>query len=150
LALLFPLHFLVNGGLAAVEGLTPQDRLVAMTAANVLLFAGLPWLASRWARIRPRTGFSLRGAPALAFAGAILLGGSLWVFTGELLQYLQEWGFTTLSPELRKRLGPLLEQWRALPPEVLLAAIAVVPAVVEELFFRGYLFAALEKSLRPR
>jgi ABC-2 type transport system permease protein/sodium transport system permease protein len=150
LALLFPLHFLLSGGLAAVDELTAQDRLVTLTVANVLLFAGLPWLASRWARVNTRTGFSLRGAPALAFAGAGLLGASLWVFTGELLLYLQEWGFTTLSPELRKRLGPLLEQWRALPPEVVLATLAVAPALVEELFFRGYLFAALEKSLRPR
>jgi ABC-2 type transport system permease protein/sodium transport system permease protein len=150
LALLFPLHFLVSGALAAVDDFTAQDRLVAMTAANVLLFAGVPLLAARWGRVAPRTGFALRGAPAFAFAGAVLLGASLWPFAGELLLYLQDWGFTTLSPELRKRLDPLMEQWRALPPEVLLATVAVVPAVVEELFFRGYLFTALERSLRPR
>jgi ABC-2 type transport system permease protein/sodium transport system permease protein len=59
-------------------------------------------------------------------------------------------GIATLGDEYLEQQQATLEaavaQWRTLPAAAILLAFAVVPAVCEELFFRGYLLAAL----RPR
>jgi ABC-2 type transport system permease protein/sodium transport system permease protein len=150
LAVLFPLHFMVSGFLAASGDIAPESRFVVLTFANVVLFAGMPLTVAAWGRVEPRTGFALGSARWKAFAGALMLGVSLWPFVGELLLYMQEWGLTTLSSELRQRIAPLLEAWKQMPLALVMLSLALVPAAVEELFFRGYLFGAMSRSLRPR
>ena len=49
---------------------------------------------------------------------------------------------TLLTPEQELHLRMLVRDWRTLPPAVVIGGFVLV-GVVEELFFRGYLFAAL-------
>jgi ABC-2 type transport system permease protein/sodium transport system permease protein len=149
LAVMFPAYFLMVGGLSRLE-LSPAGRLVVMALANVPLFLGFP-LASAWlGRVRLRPAFRLRRAGWLGTAAALLLGLSLWPFISELVLALREFGFTSLSPEHLKRSQEVTQQLRRLPPESVVLALAVIPAVLEELFFRGYLFSALLKGrMRP-
>jgi ABC-2 type transport system permease protein/sodium transport system permease protein len=43
----------------------------------------------------------------------------------------------------------LLEAWRAVPLGMILFCLGIVPGIFEELFFRGFLFAALRTRLSP-
>ncbi|MCX7702203.1 MAG: CPBP family intramembrane metalloprotease, partial [Gemmataceae bacterium] len=53
-----------------------------------------------------------------------------------------------LPPVVRDAVRKNVEFWRQAPWMVLLA-MAVIPGVVEELFFRGFLFNALLRHVRP-
>src|SRR5262249_39720848 len=129
LALMFPANFLLSAGLGRLGGLTPGGRLALMAGAHLVLFGAFP-LASAW-----------RGRAGLAMAA--LLGVSLWPFAHELILLLRQVGFATLRPEHLEKVREVLAGWRELPPWAVVLSLAVVPAVLEELFFRGYLFSAL-------
>jgi ABC-2 type transport system permease protein/sodium transport system permease protein len=143
LAILFPAYFLVISGLGRLEELDLSARLLLASGVNVVLFMGVP-LASAWlGRVELRPGLGLRRPGWQPCAVAVLLGASLWPFVHEAVLLLQRAGIATLGPEQRERLSALVAQWRELPPGLLVGALAVVPAVAEELFFRGYLLSAL-------
>jgi ABC-2 type transport system permease protein/sodium transport system permease protein len=100
-------------------------------------------LASVLGRIRWASGLALRAPGWQACIVAVLLGASLWPFVHELVLFLQRAGVTTLREEHRERISALVAQWREVSPWLIVLAMAVVPAVVEELFFRGYLLSSL-------
>jgi ABC-2 type transport system permease protein/sodium transport system permease protein len=120
-----------------------------MAGANVLLFGGFP-LASAWlGRVRLAPALRLAAPGWQACAAAALLGLCLWPFVQELIVLERAAGFATLRPEQLEQVTKALGQWRALSPAVIVLVLAVVPAVLEELFFRGYLFSALYRPERP-
>jgi ABC-2 type transport system permease protein/sodium transport system permease protein len=146
LALAVPIHFLVQGLLRPNTDdptkISPDFvamSLVVGAALSVLLFAGLPAAAAHLGRIRWASGFGLARPRPAALAAGLVLGGSLWPL---VLRFLEQ---TTsalgqheaLVTMLRSAAGPLL------------LMTTVVAAVTEELFFRGYLFAALRARTGP-
>src|SRR5262249_36303018 len=109
---------------------------------NVVLFAAFP-LAWAWpGNVELRPAFRLRGATAPGFVIAAILGLSLWPFAHEVILLLRQAGVSTLRPGLLEKIREVLAEWRTISPVLLVLALAVVPAVLEELFFRGWLFSA--------
>ncbi len=143
LALMFPAWFVVSNLLGQLRDAGPAAEMALRVAANGVLFLGFP-LASVWLRrVRPATAFRATGAGAAAWAPAVLLGLSLWPFALGLHELLKWLGLATLNEQLLPRVEVALSRLRELSPVVVVFGAAVVPAVVEELFFRGYLFSAL-------
>jgi ABC-2 type transport system permease protein/sodium transport system permease protein len=66
------------------------------------------------------------------------------------LTALQHWGFTTLPDNYREKVHEVFQTLQDLSPVGVVAALAVVPAVCEELFFRGFLYSALRNQVGPR
>lgn len=143
LALLFPIYFLVTTGLARIEALDLQARLLLASLINLVLFAGVPLLACWFGRVQSVSGLRLRWPGFAPLLVALLLGVSLWPFVHELVLLFRQMGLATLRQEHLDRISGLLAQWRELPPALLVLTMAILPAVVEELFFRGYLLTAL-------
>jgi ABC-2 type transport system permease protein/sodium transport system permease protein len=139
LALAFPLSILIGDSLSSLH-VEQEMRLILSIVASAAVFAGLPLLAAWLTRLRPATGFQLRAAALPAFAGAVVLGFSLWPVVAELIVLEHKAGLTTLPQWLQDKLRELTEQRRETSPLLVLLALAVVPGVVEELFFRGFLF----------
>jgi sodium transport system permease protein len=98
-----------------------------------------------------RAGFQLRMAPVPAFVGAALLGCGLAPIIIELILVSRQVGLTLISEqqlaEYSHQIKEVINTWRTLSPVAILVALAVVPAVSEELFFRGYLLGALRGRL---
>jgi ABC-2 type transport system permease protein/sodium transport system permease protein len=114
--------------------------------ANVLLFACLP-LASAWLRrVRFETGFRLEGLGLRVWGAAVLLGLCLWPFADLVQQALRALKLGTLNEYLLERVELSFQRWRELPVVAVVLCSAVVPAVLEEFFFRGYLFSALRSA----
>ncbi len=111
-----------------------------MAAVNLLLFGGYPLAAAWWGRVRPSSGLRLARPRASAWLAALLLGLCLWPWVHEIALLMRNAGIATLRPEAMKQLEEMLQRWRTLSPVPLVLALAVLPAVLEELFFRGYLF----------
>jgi ABC-2 type transport system permease protein/sodium transport system permease protein len=146
LALMFPTSFVLNGVIAQLD--TTQvslgERLVLLGLVSVLLFATFPLIGAYLSRVRVRSGFLLRGAAWPAYLGALLLGLSLWPFVLEIIAALTD-PQTAQNEQVRQALA-----WvRQSLPVAVVVALFVVPAVVEELFFRGYLFSALRARSGP-
>jgi membrane protease YdiL (CAAX protease family) len=76
-----------------------------------------------------------------AWFGAVLLGVSLWPIELKLLEWMMD-ERTAFQQRLSAVLGNLREAREAIGWGLL--AVAVVPAILEEAFFRGLLFQALK------
>lgn len=150
LALLFPACFLLRGLLAQLPYASLASRLVFSGLATVVLFGGFPLLAAILQRLPLRETLRLHGARPLAFAGAILLGASLWPLAHEVYLLNEVIGLTTLSPEQVDYARKLLAGLSTVPLWLVLLALAVAPAVCEELLFRGYLLRALLAATSER
>jgi ABC-2 type transport system permease protein/sodium transport system permease protein len=150
LALLFPCYFLVAGVLAQIPYDSPSTLLVLNGVATAVLFGGFPAAAAIVQRLPLRETFRLNGARPLAWAGAILLGLSLWPLAHEIYLLNELIGLATLSQERIEFAQQLLASWRDVSPWVIVAALAAAPAVCEELLFRGYLLRALLAATSER
>jgi len=149
LAVLFPLYFLSSNLLAQTkfDGLTP--RLFASAAVTALLFAILPTLTVLWSRAKLTTSFALGMPPWLAIPAALLLAVSLWPLAHEAIVFAHQLGIASLSRETMERGAAMFDMIRETPLAVKLFALALVPAVCEEWFFRGFLQGSLQKEAKP-
>jgi ABC-2 type transport system permease protein/sodium transport system permease protein len=143
---MFPALFVLSNLPGQLGGLSPAAELVWAVLTSVFLFVCLP-LASAWLRrVRVETGFRLGGLGVRAWGPAILLGLCLWPFAEVIRQGLHRLNLGTFTQQAPQGLAELLEQWRQVPVAALVLCYAVVPAVLEEFFFRGYLFSALRSA----
>ena len=137
-------------GLWYVQGISPADFSLAIPvhqAAAVLLPLVL---VLAWQRVDLVRTFSLRwpGAAAdrrpyrgaLAIAGAVLVGGGLFVLGAAAMLAIRG---TEVSAEARDLAEKLVAMMREKPLWLSWMLIALVPAVGEELLFRGWVQSAM-------
>lgn len=150
LAFVFAVQFVVSGATAKLRpDLAIEWRLLISMVVSIGLFTGFPTVWTWLGRVDFKSGWQLRRAPPLAFPAALLMGLSLWPFAAEAELLVRSVGISTLPENFRDAIAGVLDRWRATSPVLVLLAIAVVPAVVEELFFRGFLFNAFPKREHP-
>src|SRR5262249_38684399 len=137
-----------NSAQGRLTGLSPGARLGLMALTNLLLFGAFPLVSAWLGRGGAVEGFRLRWAGGLAWAGGVLVG--LWraAFPPRAGARARAWG-GGVPEEVLKESEKLLASWRELSPVLVVLALGLVPAVVEELFFRGYLFRGLEALAGP-
>ena len=159
LAMLVPTSFVVSntlsrlaaGGLGSAQ--SPSGSLSPLLWANaaglILSFGLLPALVTFWNRYSVGETYRFN-APAIgSLLGAILIAAGGWAVAHELIVLADQFGLAVISEDLKERTASLAERWKDVPAAVLLLTLAATPAVVEEAFFRGFLFSALGRSLRP-
>jgi ABC-2 type transport system permease protein/sodium transport system permease protein len=150
LALLFPGCFLLRGLLAQMPYDSLSSRLVFNGLSTVVLFAGFPLVAAIVQRLPTAGTFRLQRARPPACGGAILLGVSLWPLAHEVYLLNEVIGLKALSPEQLQYAEKLLAGLHEVPLWLVLATLAVAPAVCEELLFRGYVLRALLAATSER
>ena len=143
LAVMFPAFLIVGGVTSRLTDVSIEVRLALNMVITIALFLLLPLALARYSAINWVSGFSLRGAKPLSFVAAAMLGLSLWPFAYELV-LLQ-------TPDRVSDFIKLFESFKAqidaVPLAWKLVALALVPAVCEELFFRGYLQTAFRAEM---
>src|SRR5581483_9773718 len=143
LAGLFPMYVLLSGVPARMASWTVLGRLGANAVVLCVLFVCWPGLIAWMRRIEWRGAFRMFMPTALAILGAACLGMSLWPFIYEIVRLVSSERLTDLAEQFRALEGEI----RAVPLEWKLLTLAVIPAVCEELFFRGFLFQSLQSAL---
>ncbi len=141
LALMVPIQFSLFALVRAVgTSMPPWLGIMAGVAVNLLLFGFLPGLFAYLGRLDMRQALGLRMPRPAALAAALLLGGSLWPLE---LRLLAESG---LSQVLQERFGEVLKSLKEARESVGygVLALVIVPAILEEVFFRGLLWSALK------
>lgn len=143
-ALLLPLFILLSMSRhRLIDPANTRAQLILSAALLLGLFAGLPLVFVRRARYRAAKAFSLLTFPPSALLGALLLGLSAWTIVYELLimgSGLSGWSRLLENPNIRAMLERLTRE-SSLPLQ--LVCLALVPAVAEELYFRGFLLTSL-------
>ena len=146
----FPIYFLTTNLLARRVSGDVASQAVLNAAVTLVLFALLPAAFAVYRRINiPRT-FRLRpGGGAAIWAAVLLLAGSLWIIAFEILILSKEAGISTLSEEQSAAFKELQERFIRAPWWLTITTMAVVPAICEEFFFRGFVLSALLRRRRP-
>jgi ABC-2 type transport system permease protein/sodium transport system permease protein len=145
-ALLFPASFYAQTLLADVTG---EHFVSMMSRLAILQFLGLfvlvPVALCLYLKIDLKCTFRLLVPCARSVTAALLLGVSAWALANEFVQFQSR--FMPASRALQELNRKLLEELARLPLPAAIVLMAVVPAVCEELFFRGFLLSGLRRSL---
>lgn len=137
-ALLYPLQFHFSGLLGRLGADGPNVPLLVLLP-QLLLFFLTPLAAAWYLKADPRTTFRLRPPSLRALVAAVFLGGSSWLLAMQFLAW-QSRLWPLLPDDLEK-----LTATMSLPE--LLFFLAVIPALCEEWFFRGFLLSGLREKL---
>src|SRR5581483_4487576 len=100
-------------------------------------------------RVRLAPALALRSPRSAAVIGGILLGLSLWPITLEIGAYLRAHGLTTIPPAILEKVRASLDRLREVPAVFAVLVLGVLGPLLEELFFRGLLFGAIERERGP-
>ena len=144
-ALLFPLWYFIQASSAPGPDEDATKLLGTSMALMPVCFVILPAAVLWYWKIDLRNTLSLRLPPVRHLIAAILLGLSMWVPAHELT-VAQEGLF--FSEEQLRQLEPLAQALTKLPVVTLFLYLAVIPALCEEFFFRGFLLGGLATGRR--
>lgn len=147
LALMFPTYFLLANSLAHSRDASLVMRLALASIITAIVFASIPLTVAMFGRVRWTSGLGLTNARPVQFLAAGLLGLMLWPIAHEIYLASVGIGLSALGGEQILRVKQLLEELQGVPLWMILLALAIVPAVCEEFFFRGFLFAALRSAI---
>jgi sodium transport system permease protein len=123
----------------------PKDVVRSVLATQFLVILAPCFALTLWIRAEPIPTFRLRRPVALAFAAAALLGLGAPILNSAL----QEWIGVGQSPEMRRLNDEIVAYVRENPLAAALA-FGALPAVCEELFFRGFVLSGLTAAFRGR
>lgn len=146
-ALLFPVWYFVQASFSPAMGEDARRLLYRTGALMPLLFAALPAAVLAYWKVNLATAFGWR-LPSLRFlVAAALIGIAAWVPAREIT-VIQS---MILPPpdSLIETAEAMAKTLAAMPWWHVILILAVVPAVCEELLFRGFLLTGLMRSLKP-
>ena len=158
LALLFPANFVLIGFLGRLKAADESTSLLTlyllMGLFTILTFLLFPFLLAQYQRIRISSGFALRMPKIMFLLVAFVLGCSLWplvmsIITGwhELLEiFVGEEAAQARHDRLIEHGLGQAEELRQISPFFIGLLFALIPAVCEEWFFRGFFLRALLKG----
>jgi ABC-2 type transport system permease protein/sodium transport system permease protein len=148
LALLFPIYFVASSLSGRLSGLDLQLNAFINASITFVLFVGLPLLYARLLQLRLPTTFRLGFGQMnwfLMLTGVLLVSLTTWVFAHESFVIAKMLGIGSLSDEQMQMAEGLLGKFKAVPLWILLFTMAIVPAVCEEFFFRGFLLSSMSR-----
>ena len=150
MALLVPIYYLVSNVLMRfVPDLSITWVLALNAIATVFTFGLVPWVSSRLSRCESTSTYQLRGVGAITAIGAVVIGLGAWGFAHESFVIAKQLGIGGLDADRIARTKQTIEALQKAPAWLLVASLALAPAVIEELCFRGFLFTSLAKLLSP-
>ena len=154
LAILVPIYFVVSNALIrllenAQDVLSISTRLCLNAIALIATFGLVPWLVAITSRCRLPTTYRWQRPSPLSVLGALLIALGAWAIAHEALMYATALGVGGLDEEKIQQALDTLGAMKQAPPLLLITTLALTPAVIEELCFRGFLFSALLKVLSP-
>lgn len=154
IALLLPISFIVSNAL--MQWLRGQEgdvnvafQLTLNAVGLILAFGLIPLVATFLGRHEYLATYRAKTTSWGFFVGAAIMALGGWAFAHEALVLADQWGLALLNEDQMERTRGVLDKWKTISPVILLATMALTPAVIEELCFRGYLFSAFSTVLRP-
>ncbi|MEM9645860.1 MAG: ABC transporter permease subunit/CPBP intramembrane protease [Planctomycetota bacterium] len=153
-ALLVPLYFVVSNGLMRFietggDSLGMSSRLVLNAIALIGTFGLLPLAVALFNRNDLRSSFRVQSVSAWTLIAVVVMGLGAWVFAHEAFVLADALGIRGMTEEKIAQTKKVVDAWKEVSPVLLVATLAMTPAIIEELCFRGYLFSSLSQVLSP-
>lgn len=145
-SLLFPLWFFVQAAFSPKEGEDASGLLFATGWLMPPLFVLLPFLVLAYWKIDVLPAFSLRAPRVRHMTAGVLIGASAWVIAHEM--NVVQGVLFGIPEDINKSAEIMLKTITQLPPVSVFVLLALVPAICEELLFRGFLLSGLGSSGR--
>ncbi|MCG8648405.1 MAG: CPBP family intramembrane metalloprotease, partial [Pirellulales bacterium] len=154
LALLVPIYFVASNALIRLvndnpESLTTSTSLMLNIFTLILTFGLVPLAAAYLGRNRFLTTYRLFSTSGACFAAALVMGLGAWIIPHEFFVLAQSMGIGVLDNERTIRTLAAVDRLREASPLLVVIALALTPAVIEELCFRGYLFSSFSRVMSP-
>jgi sodium transport system permease protein len=144
LALAYTLNFYLQQALAR-SGLNTEALLIGLAAILALMYGLGPWAAARYLRINVPSAFALSPPPAAGWAAAALLGCSTWILTiGYVVFQSQHF---PMDSAVQRHAQDFERELNGLSPVLVVLTLGLIPAFVEEWFFRGFVLSGLRSGL---
>ncbi len=145
-AIAFSVNFFVQQFLVKATGVAGTIGFWWGVAATlVVLFAGLPFATAVYMKVRIRPAFALALPSPAADAAAVCFGASTWILAQGWFAFQRTW--LPIPPEMEQALEAMEGLLGGMNPLVMFFFLALVPAVCEELFFRGFVLSGLRGPL---
>jgi ABC-2 type transport system permease protein/sodium transport system permease protein len=161
LALLFPVFFVATN-LAGQWMLSIEQKLLVNALLLCVLFLLAPGFFAIYRRMDLKKTFLLRldgtenpnGLPRPVrllgvFAASCLMAAGLWIVAYEALKLLSDLGFGTIDLQKTAALEEAKSRFREVPFWLIFLTSALIPAICEEFFFRGFVLSAFRSRLHP-
>lgn len=146
LAILYPLHYFLQRSFAESSWLAGNVKFLYATGLELLfLFVLVPLYAAQYTRVKLRTAFSWQPPPLTGWIAALCLGLSTWVLVLAWFPIQQQ--ILPMPRAFEQVLAEKLGWLEHAPLLVVLVFMALVPAVCEEVFFRGYVLSGLRSGM---
>ena len=128
-----------------IGGMVSAKSVTAGILATQLIVAGVPLLIVLYTKKSVRETFRFRGCRPGYFAGAVLL-----IFGTIILGIILSAITSSFFPNSAKAMSSSMNIIYQLGFGRTMLLVAVLPAVCEELMFRGFLLSAMEKHMKPQ
>lgn len=119
--------------------------LLSLSATLLALLVIGPMLTTQYVRADLRQTFRLTTAPAEAWIAAMCFGFSTWVLV--LKWFVIQQQFLKMDEYTTSMFEEALSWTASYSPVILVFFLAVVPAICEELFFRGFALSGMRSGL---
>lgn len=146
-AALFPAWFYVQGSLQMAGGDDASSVIFGSAMLMPVLFVVVPLVVLRYWKIGVGATMVAHMPRVRHVVAAVAIGLTAWVPAHELFIFQNTYiGAPPALEEMNKAIHAALE---SMPLMTAILVIAIVPAICEELFFRGFLLSGLRTSFRP-
>ena len=146
LAIAFSLNFFAQQMLMKIPGMMGTIWFwVGITGIMLTLFLLLPLGACAYMRVAPVTTFSLRPPPVQGIVAAVCFGLSTWILAQAWFVFQSMW--LPMPPEMLAEFERASQSLGDLSPGLMVLFLALVPAICEEFFFRGYALSGLRNGV---
>jgi sodium transport system permease protein len=149
LAIMFPAYFVLSATLAQSREISFQAKLFVAAVITILVFVAIPWSITSFHRVRAATGIGLVKPAFNSLLAAALFGIVLWPIAHEIFLVNELIGIDALRLDQFAEVQSLLDQLKNASLLGVILAVAIVPGVCEEFFFRGVLFSSLRSVTTP-
>ncbi|MBX9678948.1 MAG: ABC transporter permease subunit [Gemmataceae bacterium] len=147
LALMLPLFFVLQIIVQSLAITGTTALLIVPLLLAFILFGAWPALFASRGHVQWTTGFGLAPARWPAYLGALLLGISFWPVLFWVMQFVH----FEMSEAFKEQYERLIATFKTIDPttRILLAVALAMQGVLEEGFFRGYLFNSVRTLAKP-
>ena len=147
MGMFFPTYFVCTNLLANLSGDDIATNAIRNAIITLVLFLALPLLFATYQKLNLTATFRLRfwSRPLITLIIVMLFVSSLWILALEVFNLSKWLGLQTLSDEQIDTYKAIQEKFTALPWWFVVTTMAIVPAIAEEFFFRGFVLSALRR-----
>lgn len=150
---LFPLYFIASNVVPKLMGEDIQRNAWGNAVVTSVLFLAMPIAYLMLNKLPVANSLRIplvRIRVWAAVVAVVLLGLSTWVFAHESFVIAKAIGLATLSEEQIANAEALKAKFQEVPLWIVITTMAIIPAVCEEAFFRGFLLSCLRRWSLPK